>query len=395
MGALSGLKILDFSTLLPGPYATMMLADMGAEVLKISMRGKTDIALDYPPYLEQDPALSANQAWLNRNKKTMFLNLKKPEAKEIIKKLLSSYDIIMEQNRPGTMDRLGLGYETLREINPRLIYCSLTGYGQTGPMRLRAGHDINYLARSGNMGCAGRRADGPSLTNIQIADVASGAMNCVVAILAAVQYRKTTGKGQHLDVAMMDGLLPFTSMDGTGCLAGGPEPQREGCRLNGGSAYDFYETADGRYMSVGALEPKFWAAFCTAIGCPELILGGAEPEDVPALKARIRAVMRTKTQREWVSVFEQVDACVEPVLTVGEALREDPQVKAREMVVDVPLPLQPDVTVRQLGFAFKMSESPAEYRHGGYPLGYHTHEVLAALGYTPEQMCQLEETEVC
>ena len=158
MGALSGLKILDFSTLLPGPYATMMLADMGAEVLKISMRGKTDIALDYPPYLEQDPALSANQAWLNRNKKTMFLNLKKPEAKEIIKKLLSSYDIIMEQNRPGTMDRLGLGYETLREINPRLIYCSLTGYGQTGPMRLRAGHDINYLARSGNMGCAGRRA---------------------------------------------------------------------------------------------------------------------------------------------------------------------------------------------------------------------------------------------
>ena len=173
MGALSGLKILDFSTLLPGPYATMMLADMGAEVLKISMRGKTDIALDYPPYLEQDPALSANQAWLNRNKKTMFLNLKKPEAKEIIKKLLSSYDIIMEQNRPGTMDRLGLGYETLREINPRLIYCSLTGYGQTGPMRLRAGHDINYLARSGNMGCAGRRADGPSLTNIQIADVAA------------------------------------------------------------------------------------------------------------------------------------------------------------------------------------------------------------------------------
>ena len=239
MGALSGLKILDFSTLLPGPYATMMLADMGAEVLKISMRGKTDIALDYPPYLEQDPALSANQAWLNRNKKTMFLNLKKPEAKEIIKKLLSSYDIIMEQNRPGTMDRLGLGYETLREINPRLIYCSLTGYGQTGPMRLRAGHDINYLARSGNMGCAGRRADGPSLTNIQIADVAAGAMNCVVAILAAVQYRNTTGKGQHLDVAMMDGLLPFTSMDGTGCLAGGPEPQREGCRLNGGSAYDF------------------------------------------------------------------------------------------------------------------------------------------------------------
>ena len=395
MGALSGLKILDFSTLLPGPYATMLLADMGAEVLKVSMKGRADIALDYPPYLEQDPTLSANQAWLNRNKKTMFLNLKKPEAREIVIKLIAEYDIIMEQNRPGTMERLGLDYETLRKANPRLIYCSLTGYGQTGPMRLRAGHDINYLARSGNMSCAGRKAEGPPLTNIQIADVAAGAMNCVVGILAAVQYRHTTGKGQYLDVAMMDGLLPFTSMDGAGCLAGGPEPRREACRLNGGSAYDFYETADGRYMSVGALEPKFWEAFCTAIGCPELIAGGAEPEDIPALKARLREVMRTKTQREWTALFAQVDACVEPVLTVGEALREDPQVRAREMVVDVPLPLRPEVTVKQVGFPFKMSESPAEYRHGGYPLGYHTHEVLAALGYDPEQVRRMEENQVC
>ncbi len=276
-GALEGLKILDFSTLLPGPFATTMLADLGAEVLKISGPGKPDIVLDYPPFIE-GTTVSANQAWLGRNKKTMLLNLKKPGAVEVVKKLIMEYDIVMEQFRPGVMEKLGLGYEALAEINPRLIYCSLTGYGQTGPLSHRAGHDINYLARSGNMAQAGRAETGPVLTNMQVADVAVGSMNSVIGILAAVQYRNRTGKGQRVDIAMLDGLIPFNGMDGTAFLAAGKVPKREGERLNGGCMYDFYETKDGQYLSVGALEPKFWAEFCHCIGREDLIEGSVWPE---------------------------------------------------------------------------------------------------------------------
>ena len=171
MGALEGLKILDFSTLLPGPFSTLLLADLGADVLKVSSKSKPDIVLDYPPYVEGTD-ISANQAWLGRNKKTISLNLKSPEAIEIIKKLVMEYDIVMDQFRPGVMDKLGIGYEALKKINPRVIYCSLTGYGNTGAMKDAAGHDINYLSRSGNMDVAGRKSTGPALYNMQIADVA-------------------------------------------------------------------------------------------------------------------------------------------------------------------------------------------------------------------------------
>lgn len=394
MGALTGLKILDFSTLLPGPYATMMLADLGAEVLKISAESRPDIALAYPPYLQEDPSLSANQAWLNRNKKTMFLNLKKSAAVDIVKELVKTYDIIMEQNRPGVMDRLGLGYETLSEINPRLIYCSLTGYGQTGPLSMRAGHDINYISRSGNMAHAGRKNSGPVLTNIQIADLAVGAMNSVIAILAAVQYRNQTGLGQHLDISMLDGMIPFNSMDGTAFLAGGVEPERESGRLNGGCVYDFYETSDGGYMSVGALEPKFWENFCKAIGCDDLIEGGVWPPNIDEVKERIRMAIKSKTRAEWTEIFEKTDACVEPVLSVREALEEDTQIQARGMVVNVELPLRPGKYVRQIASPIKLSKSPPEYRHCGYPLGYHTGEILAGLGYSEQQIEELKKSEV-
>lgn len=378
-GALEGLKILDFSTLLPGPFATTMLADLGAEVLKISGPGKPDIVLDYPPFIE-GTTVSANQAWLGRNKKTMLLNLKKPGAVEVVKKLIMEYDIVMEQFRPGVMEKLGLGYEALAEINPRLIYCSLTGYGQTGPLSHRAGHDINYLARSGNMAQAGRAETGPVLTNMQVADVAVGSMNSVIGILAAVQYRNRTGKGQRVDIAMLDGLIPFNGMDGTAFLAAGKVPKREGERLNGGCMYDFYETKDGQYLSVGALEPKFWAEFCHCIGREDLIEGSVWPEDVKAVKEVIRGILKEKTRDEWMAVFDGCDVCVEPVLSVQEALLEDVHIRAREMVVEVELPLSDGKKVPQYGTAVKLSESPAQYRFGGYPVGYHTEAVLKALG---------------
>ena len=196
MAALDGLRVLDFSTLLPGPYATLMLADMGAEVLKISSPSKYDLVMDYGTCIEGTD-ISACQAWLGRNKKTMFLNLKTREAREIIKKLIMDYDIILEQFRPGVMKRLGLSYEDLKETNPRLIYCSLTGYGQTGPMRDVAGHDINYMSRSGIISHAGRAKAGPSLMNVQIADIAVGSLNSVIGILAAVYHREKTGQGKN------------------------------------------------------------------------------------------------------------------------------------------------------------------------------------------------------
>lgn len=379
MGSLDDLKILDFSTLLPGPYATLMLADMGAEVLKISSASRPDIVLDYPPFIG-DTGVSASQAWLGRNKKTMFLNLKTGEGKAVVKELVKEYDIVLEQFRPGVMEKLGLGYEDLKAVNPKLIYCSLTGYGQTGPLRDAAGHDINYMSRSGIISQAGRRESGPSLMNFQIADIAVGSMNSVIGILAAVNYRKNTGKGQYIDVAMMDGCVPFNSLDGAGFLVSGKEPKREGERLNGGCIYDFYETKDGEYLSVGSLEPQFWSRFCTAIGREDLIGGTVYPPNIDEVKAEIRGILKTKTRDEWIEVFSHYDACVQPVLNLKEALLEDEQVKEREMVVDVKLPLHEDVSVKQLATAVKLSECPCEYKFAGYPTGYHTKEVIEQLG---------------
>ena len=393
MGALTGLKILDFSTLLPGPYATLMLGDMGAEIIKISSPDKPDIVADYPPYIE-GTNITANQAWLGRNKKNLFLNLKTEEGKEIVKKLVKEYDIIMEQFRPGVMDRLGLGYEELKKINPKIIYCSLTGYGQTGPMKNSAGHDINYLARSGNMNYSGRKSTGPVLTNMQIADIGVGSLHSVIGILAAVHYRTVTGKGQFIDISMFDGLIPFHAMEGAGFLAGGKEPERESTRLNGGSAYDFYETKDGRYISVGSLEPKFWKNFCECINLPEIIEKTVMPEETENMKNIIRKRILEKTLKEWQDIFQGKDVCVEPVLTMREALLEDSHVKERELVVDVPLPNSNGKIVKQMGAPIKLSECPIEYKEAGYPLGYHTEEILKSLGYNKEEITKMKEKKI-
>lgn len=379
MGALDGLKILDFTTLLPGPYATLMLADMGAEVLKVSSAGKYDLVLDYGERVEGTD-ISACQAWLGRNKKTMFLNLKTPEAKEIVRQLIMDYDIVIEQFRPGVMQRLGLGYEDLRRINPRLIYCSLTGYGQTGPLRDAAGHDINYMSRSGIISHAGRAGSGPSLMNFQIADIAVGSLNSVIGILAAVISRQATGKGQFVDVAMLDGCVPFNSLDGADFLVSGRQPRREGQLLNGGSMYDYYETSDGGYMSVGSLEPKFWEAFCRGIGREDLIAGTVRPENASEVKEEIRSIFRTKTRAEWTNIFSKLDACVQPVMDLQEALLEDPQIRSRGMVVDVDMPLHDGTKVKQMATSIDLSETPCEYRFAGYPLGWHTKEIIESLG---------------
>lgn len=393
MGALNGLKILDFSTLLPGPYATLMLGDLGADIIKISSPDKADIVADYPPYIE-GTKLSANQAWLGRNKRNLFLNLKTEKGVEIIKKLIMEYDIIVEQFRPGVMERLGLGYEDLKKINPKIIYCSLTGYGQTGPMKNSAGHDINYLARSGNMNYSEREKTGPVLTNMQIADIGVGSLHSVIGILTAVYHRTMTGKGQYIDISMFDGLLPFNAMEGAAFLVNGVEPEREKTRLNGGSAYDFYETKDHRYLSVGSLEPKFWKNFCECIELPELIKETVMPHDINSLKEKIRKRILEKDLKEWNEIFKGKDVCVEPVQTMREAMLEDSHVKARNLIADVKVAGENERTVKQMTTPIKLSESPIEYKETGYPLGYHTEEILKEIGYTLEEIEKLEKEKV-
>jgi alpha-methylacyl-CoA racemase len=387
-GPLQGLKILDFTTLLPGPYATMMLADMGAEVLRVVSGTRLDLTTLLPPFIGNEN-ISAIQAYLGRGKKSLTLNLKDPRAVTIVHQLLDEYDLVIEQFRPGVMAKFGLDYPALKERHPGLIYCSLTGYGQTGPMADRAGHDINYLARSGLMAYSGRKETGPVITGMQIADIAAGSNNSVIGILAAVIHRQRTGEGQYIDVAMTDGVMAFNAMVGAAYLAEGRELEREGHLLNGGSLYDFYETSDGRHLSFGGLEPQFFAAFCRAIDRPDLIPGTVVTTDLPQIKNEVREILKTKTREEWGEIFRNYDACVEPVLSLAEAF-SDPQAQERRMVVELPLP--GGGSVKQLAHPIIYSETDPEYRHIGVPAGTHTNEVLKKLGYSDQEVTEFERT---
>jgi len=391
-GPLQGIKILDFSTLLPGPFATMMLGDLGAEILKVEAPHRPDLMRLSPPF---DGGVSAGHMAVNRNKKSIALDLKKPASIDIVKKLVLHYDVLLEQFRPGVMDRLGLGYATLEKVNPRLIYCSLTGYGQTGPYKDRAGHDINYLALSGILSFSGRKEHGPVPQGVQIADVGAGSYNAVVSILAAIIHRERTGEGQHLDVSMTDGCIGWTTLVATRYMVGGQSPGYETEFLNGGSFYDCYRTKDGRYVSVGSIEPQFFQALCAGIGRPDLVGAqgwGMEPGDLwGPIKKEIAEIFASKTLEEWVAIFKDLDACVEPVLTIGEMV-EHPQVKARNMVVAV---RKPDgTTQRQINSAFKFSKTPPEIRSTGPALGEHTEEILRWLGYEDREIASLRSEGV-
>jgi crotonobetainyl-CoA:carnitine CoA-transferase CaiB-like acyl-CoA transferase len=387
-GALQGLKILDFTTLLPGPYATMMMADMGADVLRVLSRSRPDVTVFLPPTVP-GTKMSAAAACLGRSKRSITLNLKDQKAGEIIRRLIREYDIVIEQFRPGVMEKFGLDYSSLKEVNPRHIYCSITGYGQTGPLRDRAGHDINYLARSGIMSYSGRKDTGPTLMGAQIADLACGAQNAVIGILAAVTHRLTTGCGQYLDVAMTDGAQALHALFGAAFLVDGKEPAREETLLNGGCLYDFYETLDGKYLSFGALEPVFFNAFCEAIGRSDFIVTGVAPADCGKIKNELCLLFKTKTLAEWTEFFAGLDVCLEPVLTMSE-VAADPQTQARQMIVDVPLP--DGKTVRQFANPIKFSQTPPEYRFAGLPAGTHNREILLGLGYTDEEITAFKKS---
>jgi alpha-methylacyl-CoA racemase len=389
-GALEGLKVLDFSTLLPGPYATMCLADMGADVLRVVSGSRPDL-VDYFPPMVPGLKLSAASAFLGRNKRLMALNLKDPRAIQIVHRLVADYDIVVEQFRPGVMAKFKLDYDSLKAVNPAVIYCSITGYGQTGPMRDRAGHDMNYIARSGLASYSGKKETGPCLVGMQIADVASGSYNAVIGILAAVVHRSRTGRGQAIDISMTDGMYAFNAMFGAGFLVDGKDPGFEEVILNGGSLYDYYPTKDGRYITFGGLEPQFFTNFFNTINRPDLIPGGVLPKNLAQVKQEIREIMMTKTRDEWVAIFNKTDACVEPVMTLSEAFG-DSLARERELVVELPLP--GGGKVKQLANPIKFSETSPVYNSAGVSIatGAHTREVFKELGYGDGEIEEFEKT---
>ncbi|MEX5582666.1 CaiB/BaiF CoA transferase family protein [Pseudomonas lurida] len=389
-GPLASLKVLDFSTLLPGPFASLMLADMGAEVLRIESPTRMDLLRVLPPL---DQGTSASHAYLNRNKRSLALDLKQAEALEIVRALVKEYDIVLEQFRPGVMERLGLGYEALKSINPRLIYVSITGYGQTGPYKDRAGHDINYLALAGVASYTGRQGSGPLPLGVQLADVGGGSLHAVVGLLAAVVARQHSGVGQYLDVSMTDCSFSLNAMAGAGYLACGVEPGWENHVLNGGSFYDYYRSRDGRWLSVGSLEPGFMQSLCTALGCPELAAHGLSPnpDQQKALKQALQVEFEKRSFDELCALFAEVDACVEPVLSLSEAV-EHPQLKARELVSQVPR--GDGSTQAQLACPLKFSDGLPAPRHIGVAVGAHTDEVLVALGFSSQHIADLRKAKI-
>lgn len=392
MGALTGLKILDFSQMLPGPLATMFMADMGAEVVTVSAPGKPDLMNNYPPYIG-NTGLSASAAWLGRNKKTIELNLRKSEAVDTVKKMVKEYDIVVEQFRPGVMKRFGLDYETLKKENPALIYCSISGFGQEGPLAMRPAHDINYVALSGNLLMMdGKQPAHVSIPNFHVADIAGGGYMGAIALLAAIHYREVTGKGQYIDLSLMDGIVPFACIEGSGVLAARKYPEGwKNMTVSGvmnGPHYDVYETADKKYMSVGALEPKFYMNLCETLGLPEYKDGKILKEDPEQFRKALQEKFKEKTRADWEEIFKGTDACTEPVYDIAEML-ESEHIKARGLAPEVPLSTDPSQTVQQLATPIRLSESPVEYRHTGYPVGYHTEEVLSQFGLTEDEIAYI------
>ncbi|MBZ5553914.1 MAG: CoA transferase [Acidobacteriia bacterium] len=382
---LNDLTILDLSRHLPGPYATMVLADWGAQVIKIEEPALGDPVRLSPPFVDGTSALFLQ---LNRNKKGLTLNLKSSPAKEVFLKLARKADVLVESFRPGVTARLGIDYDSLKQINPRLIYCSISGYGQDGPYRNRAGHDINYIARAGLLGLNTDAGGTPVIPPVQIADLASGAMLCLAGVLIALFARQKSGEGKHVDVSMLDGVLALLPVAFSRSMAGDSLERGEKTELTGSVPfYNVYRTADGRFLALGAIEPKFWENFCRAIGRRELtskqFAAGDEREQVTR---QVAGTLASRTQAEWVAAFEGLDVCCEPVESLDEVL-SDPQIQQRGMVHAAAHPS--GEMIKQLGSALKFSGNEVPVYHPAPKLGEHTDEILARLGYSKPEISSL------
>jgi crotonobetainyl-CoA:carnitine CoA-transferase CaiB-like acyl-CoA transferase len=372
---LDGVRILDLTRLLPGPFATLVLADLGADVVKVEDPAGGD-------YLRSAPPLAGAQSGafhaLNRNKRSLALDLRRPEGAAAFRRLARCADAVVESYRPGVLDRLGLGYAALRAENPRVVLCSITGYGQDGPYAARAGHDLDYCAIAGVLALNGP-PERPVPLAVQVADVAGGGWPAAVGVLAALRRRDATGEGAHVDVSITEGALALLSMPLAMASARGTPLARAREPLAGGSAcYDVYRTRDGRFVALGALEPKFFAAFCAAAGRPELAerqleRAGAGP------RAELEALFAERTRAEWEALAAAHDVCLAPVLE-GDEPRGDPQLAARGAFVEVETPWE--------GRSLPGVATPVRFRDAEAPrrpaprLGEHGVEILREAGFS-------------
>ncbi|HVG20524.1 MAG TPA: CaiB/BaiF CoA-transferase family protein, partial [Blastocatellia bacterium] len=387
--ALEGIRVLDLSRMLPGPYASMMLGDLGAEVVKVEEVKIGDPTRWSPPMIANQ---SAAFLQVNRNKKSIAIDLKQPEGRDIFLKLASRADCVLEQFRPGVVDRLGIGYAAVSEINPRIVYCSLTGFGQGGPHAARSGHDLNYLALSGVLGLTTDERGRPVIPGVQVADLAGG-MIAAFAMLAALAARERTGRGQYVDVSMFDVMLSMLPVPAAHQFGGKAIGVGGKYGLTGAYPfYNVYETGDGKFMTLGALEPKFWANFCRRVGREDLIARQFdEGERREGLFEEVRAIFKSRAQSEWVELMRDADCCCEPVLPMSEAF-EHAQALAREMVREAEHPTAG--YIKQLGFAYKLSDTPPRTSRPSPALGEHTEELLADIGIGREERERLRKSGI-
>jgi len=386
---LEGVKILDLTRLLPGPFGTMLLADMGADVIKVEDPAGGDYLRWGPPLASS--GMSVHFHTINRNKRSIALDLKQREGRELLMELAGWADVLVEQFRPGVMERLGLGYETVREVHPSIVYCSITGYGQDGPFREVAGHDINYLGYAGVLGLSGPAGGPPVISGVQIADLGAGGMFAALSILAAYIHMKSTGVGQHVDVSMLDGSMSWLTVNTGEFFATGESPGRGEQLLHGATpCYNVYAAKDG-YMAVGAIEDKFWKRACEMLGRPEYAEQQFNLEMFDEIFEWLERTFAEKTRAEWVEVFGTEDTCISPVLSLAEA-SVHPQVVHRRMMPEVE-----DEKLgrhRTIGIPVKFSATPGEIRRSAPALGEHTAEILSMLGCSNGEMERLRERGV-
>ena len=377
-GALEGIRIIDLSRMLPGPYCSMMLADHGARV----------IAIEDKRFMTDDLLISP----VNRNKDHMTLNLKTEGGKEIFFRLIRNADVVMEGFRPGVTKRLGIDFESLREVNPRIIYCSVTGYGQDGPYRDMAGHDVNYLSFSGVLDLIGEKDGSPCIPGIQIADLVGGGMNAAIGILLALVARARTGEGQFIDISMTDGMVGLLPIPLHLLQKDGRVPSRSDTMLSHRYAcYNVYETADGRYISIGAVENRFWMNLCELLGMPEYGALQYDDDRREELLDFLRKTFKKKTLDEWVAVLGERDVCWGKVQNITEALSEK-LFAARGMVSEIKD--KGGISHTVLGIPIKLSETPGSIRTAPVEFGESTRKILEEIGYTEKEIEGFVEKDV-